>query len=284
MFGNIESFEFYIRASQWIQAEGVRFIIESNRRKAFHNSGCIIWQMNEPWPNIACTSLTTYYGEQKMAYYWVKKAYKAFHCSLDYRKLKYSPNETVRGEVFLASDWFIKKESVNVICEVFASDGRKLYEKSNFIDTAPNGATSCFTLEFPAPDKSDELFMIRLRAESAINSDINEYFFSTSTGPVYRPAVFLPKTILKVLLEDQNGDVLTYSVTNEGQSLALLVQAVEKADQMNIISEDGGFSLLPGETRQVRLHFSKKFRFGFDEYNFLPDNPVPNVIFQAFNS
>ena len=51
-----------MRCSQYMQAEGLRFILEADRRRAFVNSGTIIWQLNEPWPNSSCTNLVDYYG------------------------------------------------------------------------------------------------------------------------------------------------------------------------------------------------------------------------------
>ena len=52
--------EAQIARSQFIQAEGLRYAIEANRRRAFNNSGSIIWQIHEPYPNISCTSMVDF--------------------------------------------------------------------------------------------------------------------------------------------------------------------------------------------------------------------------------
>ena len=48
IFGKFENLDDFVKASQFIQAEGLRYIVESNRRRKFQNSGSIIWQFNEP--------------------------------------------------------------------------------------------------------------------------------------------------------------------------------------------------------------------------------------------
>ena len=63
-----EHLEEFSQCSQYLQAEGLRYIIEADRRRAFQNSGVIVWQINEPWPNASCTNLVDYYGLPKAAY------------------------------------------------------------------------------------------------------------------------------------------------------------------------------------------------------------------------
>ena len=47
VFGNFQRLEDYIFASQFLQAEGIRYAVEANRRRAYQNSGSIVWQANE---------------------------------------------------------------------------------------------------------------------------------------------------------------------------------------------------------------------------------------------
>ncbi len=84
VFGKIETLNDYILASQYIQAEGLRYETEANRRRAFENSGSIIWQANEPCPNVAATTVIDYYNRPKMAYYAVKAAFAPILASVRY--------------------------------------------------------------------------------------------------------------------------------------------------------------------------------------------------------
>lgn len=103
LFGQMETGD-YIRASQFIMAEGLRYAYESCRRRAFVNCGAFAWQLNEPWPNSACTNIIDYYGNPKLAYYFIRDALKPVHVSMEYGSLVYKPGEEFKGRVFIHSD------------------------------------------------------------------------------------------------------------------------------------------------------------------------------------
>ncbi|HNT35342.1 MAG TPA: glycoside hydrolase family 2 TIM barrel-domain containing protein, partial [bacterium] len=84
MFGSLETIEEFVKASQWMQAEGLRYIIESHRRRKWHCSGTCPWQFNESFPNTACTNSVDYLGWPKPVYWWVRRAYEPIHISLKY--------------------------------------------------------------------------------------------------------------------------------------------------------------------------------------------------------
>lgn len=104
IFGAPQTLEAQVARSQFIQAEGLRYAIEANRRRAFQNSGSVIWQANELYPNVSSTSLLDYRIEEKPAYRQIAKAFAPLNVSLKYDKLIYEPGETVRVEVFVTRD------------------------------------------------------------------------------------------------------------------------------------------------------------------------------------
>ncbi|NLG24033.1 MAG: hypothetical protein GX558_01650, partial [Clostridiales bacterium] len=87
LFGPLTDLPRWTLLSQFIQAEGLRYALEANRRRKYRNVGSIIWQLNEPWPNASCTCLLEHRGHPKMAYYWVKKAYAPIALSMRYDSL-----------------------------------------------------------------------------------------------------------------------------------------------------------------------------------------------------
>lgn len=93
-----------IACSQFFQAEGVRYLIESNRRRCFANCGSIIWQFNEPWANVGCTNLVDYYGEKKMAYYTVANSYRPLLVSARYDRMSYVGGEDATVGIFLTNE------------------------------------------------------------------------------------------------------------------------------------------------------------------------------------
>ena len=101
IFGELEEdeFELFVMLSQYMQAEGIRYAVEANRRRAWRNCGSIIWQFNEPWPNVSCTCLVDYYMQPKFAYWFFRDALKGFHISMRYDKLVWKEGEVLRNAV-----------------------------------------------------------------------------------------------------------------------------------------------------------------------------------------
>lgn len=280
LFGEIDRFPEFSSASQWIQAEAVRYTVEANRRRAFRNSGSVIWQFNEPWPNIANTCLYTYFDEPKMAYYWAKHAYAPYHVSLDYRRLDYRAGEMFAADVWLSHDAFLQVQEADVTAQVLGMDGRILYSCRQHCVLDSAHSTRCMALSFPAPEQ--EVFAVRVAAQSGAYQDETCYFFSTRTEQIYRPYLQLPEPELEVRLVSQEGEKACYTIANRGKTAALHIHAVELTDRCIMLPEEDFVTLFPGETRTVTLHFRPRFNYGFDEYPDVPQEGAPEVTFRAF--
>ncbi|MHA2110123.1 MAG: glycoside hydrolase family 2 protein [Candidatus Hodarchaeales archaeon] len=74
-FGKPKNITDYIIYSQAAQAFGLKYAIDTWRRRKWQMSGALIWQFNEPWPTI-CWSLIDYYNRPKMAYWFVKRSFE----------------------------------------------------------------------------------------------------------------------------------------------------------------------------------------------------------------
>jgi len=126
-FGKNEISEF-IKCSQFIQAEGLRYALEANRRRAFENCGSIIWQFNEPWPNSSGTNIIDYYLKPKFAYYTLKNAYRPINANFRYDKLTYVKNEVFMPSVYLTSD--TKESGLSLACVIKNERNEVLFKKT----------------------------------------------------------------------------------------------------------------------------------------------------------
>lgn len=104
IFGAAQNLDDYETASQFIQASALQYAIEANRSRAFRNSGTILWQANEPWPQVSGTNLIDYDGLPKLAYFLVRDAYRPVHLSMRHEALVYAPGEVLRGVVRVHND------------------------------------------------------------------------------------------------------------------------------------------------------------------------------------
>ena len=164
--------------SQYMQAEGLRYAIEAHRRRsvtasparlaegelvtypAQKNVGSIVWQINEPWPNVSCTCMVDYYEKPKLAFLFYTAAQKPLHASMRYNKFLWKAGEVFEGTVFVNDDLGEGYDSVTASA---SCDGVKL--KGNKISfTVPEG-TDSFTVTVTLTkggtvDKTDYLFLI----------------------------------------------------------------------------------------------------------------------------
>lgn len=84
LFGPFARMEELVFASQWMQAEMARFLIEELRRKMDRAAGVVWWGVNEPWPGLAGNALLDYYGRPKLAWSFLANAFRPTIASLRY--------------------------------------------------------------------------------------------------------------------------------------------------------------------------------------------------------
>lgn len=142
-----DDLEGFVMCSQFIQAEGLRYAVEANRRRAFANAGSIVWQFNEPWPNVSCTCVVDYALRPKLVYYALADAYRPVNPNLQYDSLTWSRGEAFTAKVFLTSDE--PAFDARICASVRAQDGGVLLEREFAGRSADNGSACLGELRFP---------------------------------------------------------------------------------------------------------------------------------------
>lgn len=246
IFGKMSDIQQFIHCSQFIQAEGLRYILESNRRRKFQNSGSIIWQLNEPWPNVSCTSLVDYYKRPKMAYYWVRKAFAPIHVSLKHEGLMHELGIPFRGEIYLHSTAAAAQFKVG--WEVLDISGRVIAEGHEVVYASERTAVLVKNLDLPLPEFPSKVFFVRLKvSQGEEEMGSNLYVFSQRTEEIFRPLLELNGAQLEIV-QDGNRHI----ITNTGSEVALFVQGWTVSHPDLIV--DGNYSsLFPGERRLFKV-------------------------------
>jgi beta-mannosidase len=178
LFGEMTSLEDYIAVSQYMQAEGIRYAIESNRRRVWQNSGSIVWQLNEPWPNTACTCLVDYYAEPKLAYFFCADAYEPIHASLRYDKLVYAPGESFSAQLFAHND--LKETQADVSCVIKSDSGEKLAQFDYSLSLKENSCQKAGDIRITAPEGA--AFFAECSVKAGKKTLKNTYMFFISKG------------------------------------------------------------------------------------------------------
>ena len=235
--------EAWTAVSQLMQAEALRYIVTSNRRNRGGNCGGFIWQMNEPFPNMSCTSLVEYYGAVKAAWYAVRRAYANEIVSLHYDSLIQPPEQPshMRAHVDALSG------AENADLRVVATDlhGQIFFEQ-RFDLTLSDGRTDVgWEMTLPALDEG--VFLVRLDCRIGTRKLREEYFFAQREEMPLRPLVTAPAPRLSAW---RDGDGI--ALQNTGDVTALFVMGTSP-DAPDALLSDNGIVLWPGEQTWLKI-------------------------------
>ncbi len=165
-----DNFESFVYLSQLVQAEGIKYAIESHRRNMPYCMGTLYWQINDCWPTISWSSVD-YFGRWKAMHYMVKKAF------LPTYPIIFMDNENLK--VSVAND-NLNPEEVTLELKLYDFSGTILWQKE--IDTVLLANTSHVYLSIPQHellskgDASQMVFEVLIKAENEVVAD-NHYYF-----------------------------------------------------------------------------------------------------------
>lgn len=256
-FGEIGDIETLVAASQLLQAEGLRYAVESNRRRKYQNSGSLPWQFNEPYPNSHCTSAVDYYAEPKPAYYAVARAYEPVHVTAQFPTQAWQDRASFEAEIWVANSYDRVLDGAIVHARIVGARGVVYHEQQGVVACAANRSTHAMTFAWPFDDLQEDIFFLDLRLVSADGSILsrNRYLFSRTAD--LAPMFLVPATTLDISVEDR-GDHLVLTLTNTGDHVALFLWLQDGRGVPvggYVAFDDNHFCLLPDERRTISVEW-----------------------------
>jgi beta-mannosidase len=246
--GGITDLAELIRCSQYLQASGLRYAVEANRRRQWRSSGVVPWQLNEPFPNAWCTSAIGYDGRPKPAYFAVARAYEPIHLSAAFTSQALGSELDARLFGSTATDTLV---GGTLEIAWFAADGTRMGPMQREVTLAPAATTRLGSIAMRSSSPiAGNLVVLELRLGGASS----RYLFSTTAD--LAPMRSLATTRLVVERRDADDGAWDVVLRNTGEWLALLVR-IEDARPYGAIGwalpGDDGLLLFPGEERTVRV-------------------------------
>jgi beta-mannosidase len=263
-FGEITDIETLVKATQMMQAEGLRYAVEANRRRKWHTSGTLPWQFNEPYPMAACTSAVDYYGRPKPAYYAVRQAYERLHLSASFPMVAWEGETAFVAQVWLnsTSNASMEPDPLKPFRNMLASlrarivglGGREYGSISEAVNVPINTAAALTSIRWPLEAIEEDVFLleIMLVSHSIPLSHICYVFTRTAN---FAPLLSVGHTELdiSVALIDAESRL---TIANTGSVTALYVW-LEDGRELNAAGYayfiDNYFHLLPGESKSVSV-------------------------------
>lgn len=249
IFGPFDDLRGLVRASQLLQADGLRAAIEANRRRQWRSSGSIPWQLNEPFPNVFCTSAIDHAGRPKAAYHAVARAYADVAVSLALPTQAWAGFDQVRFHVWASS---LRRTLRGARFEVSMRDptGRAMEEVTLGADVTGESSSLVAPVSWPVPDVP--LFWLDARLRDASGNEVHRTWWPCTTGSNLRPLRDLPPARFE--LTRPSDDRLV--VRNVGSHVALGVSVHDArpiAAPGHLWSDGGDLTLFPGEETIVGL-------------------------------
>lgn len=248
LFGELTNLNRWVMLSQFIQAEAVRYILESNRRRKFRNSGSIIWQLNEPWPNVSCTSLLEFNGTAKMVAYWAKKAFSPVSLSARYNTLIFPHHKEIDLQFFLHNS--LEDSEYSVRASLYDLNGTLLSQTSSTVHAHKNRVTDAGFLHVLLPEVKLGLIIAELLIYDTKDGEIfqNHIIFSQREETPFASMQMLPQTTLEATINNR-----FLCIKNTGTVASIFVHPINGNPNAVLLLEDSYFLLMPGEKRTIEI-------------------------------
>jgi beta-mannosidase len=244
--GRPDTLETLNRASQLLQATGLQYSVEADRRRFPRCSMVLPWQLNESFPNAWCTAAVDFRGDPKPAFFAVGRAFERRRVTLRVTRAVWGGEETASVEAWLWAEDAVAGGST-VVLRAVGVDGREVASHSvvaaEVRHPAPVGR-----LEVPVADLP-EVFLWEAEWSDAEGPIDRERMLATTTAD-FGALFALPAPQLDVSRRT-DGSV---RVRNSGQVAALTVRVVDArpAGAAGVLCADGDpRPLLPGEERTL---------------------------------
>ncbi|MCC6729063.1 MAG: hypothetical protein IT208_06970 [Chthonomonadales bacterium] len=251
LFGRIEDIETFVPASQWLQAEGLRYAVEASRRRKWRTSGSMPWQYNESWPNASCTNSLDYYGMPRPAYWVMRRAYAHRLVSAAYDGLVWKPGEPWHAFVWVNVSGQ-EEERLTVHWTLIELAGGEIASGAIAVTAGGGvgGAVPVARIEAALPERPGiVLLRLDLRDGQGRSLADNEYLFSTAGERPFAPLLEAAAGRLAVSAE---GSALRLEA--DGGAPVFGTAASAKADWSGPYLSEGYWQvLLPGEARRVSV-------------------------------
>jgi beta-mannosidase len=242
----VDDLEGLSRASQFLQADGLRYAVEASRRRPA-SCGVLPWQFNESFPNGWCTAAVDYFGEPKAAYHYVRRAYRPGHVCAEL------PAPRIRGDL-VAVVWAwaepatepATESPAGVTARVVLLDGRELARER--WTCAPGAPRAVGEIRCAAGDLAGRVFVLDLAAGPWTNR-----YLLTAGADFAELTTLTPARVAAEARTD--GPEWTVYLRHEAGPVAPFVRLLDDrpaADPGRLRWSDNAIDLLPGETRTLR--------------------------------
>jgi beta-mannosidase len=254
--GRLGDLESVRRASQRLQADGLRYAIEANRRRAPHNSGSLPWQFNEPYPFAWSTCAVDHRGDPKPAYFAVRRAYAPVAVTARLDRVARNGADCLEAEIWAWSELEPVDDGA-VTAQIVDLEGSALAEAAWPVAVTTSHPVHVGTFEamvgLPPPD----LFLLDLRLFDQAGAPRAGSRYLFAGGADFGPLLDLAPADVTID-GDRDGDRWTLVLRHDGgpAAIGLIVEDDRSIGDPGWAEvDDSGVDLLPGEQFEIPVEW-----------------------------
>ncbi len=247
-YGQPQNVKEFADLAQWVNYDGHRSLFESRSQKRM---GLLMWMSHSCWPSMVWQTYD-YYFEPTAAYFAIKKASEPLH-------IQWNP---ATEEVEVVNYSAGTHNGLTAKAQILKMDGTVAWEKEAKVDSKEDTTDKCLKLEYPSDITKVHFIKLSLLENGQV---ISENFYHRSLEENnYQDLKQLPKVALTsnvATVKDADGTWnATITVENPTQTPALMIRLNVVGDQdgdqfLPIFYTDNYFALMPGEKKEVKVHW-----------------------------
>jgi beta-mannosidase len=258
-FGNrLTDVEAYRRASQHLQATGLAYAVEADRRRWPRCSLVLPWQLAESYPNTWCTAVVDHLGDPKPAFHAVARAFAPDRATLRTATTAWWGRTHAAAEVWLWSERGVPAGS-RVTARLRAADGAVLAEHSWEVPEAVARPRAVGELRCPAtmlPKGAALLWEVAWTDPGG--RALDHEVVAATAAPDLGPLLDLVPATVDIAVRADGPDAVVVSVTHRGGPavLGLEIRDARPVGTPGWAVPDGDpRPLLPGISRDLRVRW-----------------------------
>jgi beta-mannosidase len=237
-----------IRASQLLQATGLAYTVEADRRRFPRCSIVLPWQLNEAYPNAFCTSCVDHRGDPKPAYHAVARAFAPRRVTVRVPAAVWAGEDRLTAQAWVWAEHGTGPGS-RVRARLRSADGATLAEERWRVDGPVREPRPVGDLVVDAGAVPDDAAVVwDLCWESAGGEPLDREVMLACTGPDFAPLLELAPATLDVT---SGGGVVT--VVHRGGPMVVGLRLVDDRPIEApgwVVADGDPRPLLPGERRR----------------------------------
>jgi len=241
-FRPARDFPSFVYLSQIMQAEAIKFGVETMRSRRPETMGTLYWQLDDCWP-VASWSSIDYFGRWKALQYYAVRFYAPLLIQAETTPAEATPAKGLALNIHIVSDERAPRRALLRI-RLMHFDGTAIAERSMPVEVAALASTAVLPIDLGAFDPRTSFAAIALQQQGQVLASNTVYF----AKPL---ELALPAPNIATQIRPMPGG---YLVELRSSVLARAVQ-LDFGD-LDAKPDDNFFDLLPHEARRVTVRTS----------------------------